>query len=347
MLIAILLLQTAVSAADPFAFFQPTVRVSASQVQILERGDPVTQILPASGREDAVFTAMPVAIDNNRLIAWIRRIEELKKGKYVLAIGRFSNPPRIEDLAALELDHNDIEDIQKCRRGSCQLKLSAAEMAQLRRAGRPTNDDTAGGTIQDAFRHVILERVQLYIKSGQIPAYEDGHVPVQPEARFAALLQHTAFLTTHVPDLAEYLRNYPRKSMDGVESFFYWSKEQVVGKAIISVTQVNIVRYQEAGVPEVLVVNRDIYSSHYVDASLSVTALVQGPPDQSNFLVYMNRTEVDILHGMFEGFIRKAMHHRVKDDSVDQLQAYKERLESGDPPPENPTSARRLNGSAP
>jgi len=339
MFIAILLLlQTALNMTDPFAFFQPTVTVSAAQRDALKSGNPITEMLPARGKEDAVFVAVPVAIDDSRLIAWERRIEDLKKGKYVLAVGRFSSPPRIEDLATLELDHNDIEDIRKCRQGSCQLKLSAPEMQQLQGADQTTDDAAAIGTVQDVFRHIILNRVQLYIRNGQIPAYEDEHTPAHPDVRFASVLEHTPFITKHTPDLAEYLLHYPAKPIAGMETFFYWSKERVVGKAIISVTQVNIVRHREVGVPQALIVNRDIYSSHYINASLSVTALVQGPAPPSNYLVYINRTEVDILHGILEGFIRKAMHHRVKDDSLQELQAYKERLESGDPPPENPTS---------
>ncbi|HEY2380695.1 MAG TPA: hypothetical protein VGK48_05875 [Terriglobia bacterium] len=331
-----LLLQAGVGGAVPFAFFQPTVTVSVSQQAVLDRGDPVTQILPASGAEDAVFTAISASIDDGRLIAWVRRIDDLKKSKYVLTVRRFSDPPRIEDLSELKLDPDDIEDIQKCRAGNCQLKLSAAEMTQLREAARARSN--ASAAIEETFRRLILERVQLYLKSGHVPPYEDKHVPVHPEIRFDALLDHTAFLTTHVPELNGYFRSYPLKPVAGLESFFYWSKERVAGKAIISVTQVNIVRYQRTGVPDVLVVNRDIYSSHYIDASLSLTALTAASTENHNYLVYINRTDVDILHGVLETFIRKAMHHRIREGATDEIETYKQRMESGDPPPVEPAN---------
>ena len=81
MFIAILLLlQTALNMTDPFAFFQPTVTVSAAQRDTLKSGNSITEMLPARGKEDAVFVAVPVTIDDSRLIAWERRIEALKKG---------------------------------------------------------------------------------------------------------------------------------------------------------------------------------------------------------------------------------------------------------------------------
>jgi hypothetical protein len=182
---------------------------------------------------------------------------------------------------------------------------------------------------------VILDRVQLYLANGQIPPYEDQHAPVRPDASFAKLMQATPFLTSHLPRLSEYLLQYPSKQLPEVESLLYWSKERAAGKAIISVTHVNIVRYHAVGVPEVLIISRDIYSSHYINASLSVTALTSRTPTDTSYLVYSNRTEVDILHGFFEGMIRSVMQSRVKDATTRELEAYKQRLESGPPPPEN------------
>src|SRR5512133_1560929 len=88
-------------ARDPFAFFQPSVTLSAEHRSELEEGRPVARIIASKGTEVAVFAALPVRIDGDRLVAWMRRIEELKKSTYVLAIHRFSDPPRLEDLADL------------------------------------------------------------------------------------------------------------------------------------------------------------------------------------------------------------------------------------------------------
>ena len=96
MFLALLALQVLAAApnTDPFAFFQPSVTLSMDDRRQLDRGEPIARVLPGQDHEIAVFAAVRVDIDGDRLVAWMRRIEELKKSAYVLAIGRFSDPPR-------------------------------------------------------------------------------------------------------------------------------------------------------------------------------------------------------------------------------------------------------------
>ena len=99
MFLALLALQVLAAApnTDPFAFFQPSVTLSMDDRRQLDRGEPIARVLPGQDHEIAVFAAVRVDIDGNRLVAWMRRIEVLKKSAYVLAISRFSDPPTIED----------------------------------------------------------------------------------------------------------------------------------------------------------------------------------------------------------------------------------------------------------
>jgi hypothetical protein len=315
--------------ADPFEFFQPSIAITAGERARLDEGYPFTRVLQANGLEVAVLAAIPVNIDGDRLVAWERRIEDLKKSPYVLSIGRFSDPPRIEDLAGLELDSSDVKAIQSCRPGDCELKLSGAEMARLQHATAESRHESGG--VQQTFRQIVLDRVQQYLANGHIPADEDHHKPMEPSSRFGLLLNHMPFLTDRLPQLAEVLRDFPRNMGPGVESFFYWSKERLARKAMISVTHVTIARNQDSDLPDVLIVGKDVFSTHYINASLSVTALMRGETIQTNYLVYVNRTEVDVLHGIFGGVIRKSIQDHMKNAGT-LLSDLRERLESGAPP---------------
>jgi hypothetical protein len=144
-------------------------------------------------------------------------------------------------------------------------------------------------------------------------------------------LEHTPFLTNRLPELAQGLQGRSKPSEPGFESFFYWSKEHLARKAVISITQVTIVRNHTPGLPDALVVGRDIFSSHYMNASLSVTALMRGDPGGPNYFVYLNRTDVDVIRGVFGGVIRSAIERHLNDAS-DVLGDFKRRLESGPPP---------------
>lgn len=317
-------------ADDPFAFFRPSVTITASERARLDNGDPISRVLQTKGLEVGVLAAAPVSVDGDRLVAWQRRIEDLKKSQYVVAIRRFSNPPRIEDLADLELDSADVNAIRSCRPQNCELKLSAAEMKQLQQTGAKAKGDQTA-SVQQAFRQIVLDRVKQYLANGHIPPDDDHRQEVQPSSRFALLLEHTPFLEERLPELAKDLKDYPSNTDPGVESFLYWSKEHLARKAVISVTHLNIVRSRAPGLPDALVVGRDVFSSHYVDASLSVMALMRGATSRTNYLVYVNRTEVDVLHGMFAGMIRHEIQNHLKNAS-DVLMDVRKKLQSGDPP---------------
>jgi hypothetical protein len=315
--------------SDPFAFFRPSVNITSSERSQLDQGSPIARVLQAKGLEVAMVAAVPVKVDGDRLVAWVRRIEEFKKGPTVLAVGRFSDPPRIEDLAGLELDAGDVSAIRSCRPRSCALKLSGREMTELQHA-EAGNEGDSSAAVQEAFRHLVLARVQNYLATGQLPPDEDHREEVDPSSQFKALLDHTPFLTNRMPQLAKDLL-HPSTTDSKVESFLYWSKEHMARRAVISVTQVSMVRSNDPGLPEALSVGRDIFSSHYIDASLSVTALMRGDPGGTNYLVYLNRTAVDVLHGLLGGMIRRSIQQRVK-EAGNVLETSRQRLESGDPP---------------
>lgn len=77
---------------------------------------------------------------------------------------------------------------------------------------------------------------------------------------------------------------------------------------------------------------RQIFATHYLNASLGVTALMRGAPGGPNYLVYVNRSELDVLDGPFAGLIRWFIGKRLKAEAAGALVGLRRRLEGGDPP---------------
>jgi hypothetical protein len=338
-LILIALPAAAAGSADPFAFFRPSVVLSAEDRRHLARGESVARVVPSSGREIAVFAAVPVDIDGDRLVAWIRRIGALKKSAYVLSIGRFSDPPRLEDLADLALDDDELSELRACRPGDCDLKLAPADITTLLQAAA-----TAGTewklALQEGFRRVILQHVTDYLARGQaaLPPYGLHASDASSGNPFASLLAHSPFLGERMPRFAAHLRGFPSASEPNVESFIYWSKERLAGKAIVSATHVNILRSADRDLPDALTAGKLIFASHYLDASLGLTAVLRGAPGAPNYLAYLNRSDVDLLDGTFGGLIRWLMQRRLKSEAAEILMGLRQRLENGMPPPERSAS---------
>jgi hypothetical protein len=315
--------------SDPFAFFDPTVRLSVGDRARLDRRDSLVRTVKAGERDVAVFSAVQVDIDANRLVEWVRRIERLKQSSFVQEIGRFSDPPRLEDLAGLTIDRKDLDDLRRCRPGDCGIKLSAEEMTRLTTARGPQAAQGAD-PLQEAFRLVLFNRVTTYLRDGLtgFPPYHDSRRPVSQAPVFDALLDDSPFLADRAPVLADFLRRFPGVASQDIESFIYWSKETPGGRPVVSLTHVTIVRGDGVNVPEALVASKQIYASHYMNGSLAVTALV-GSGTSPRYLAYLNRSRLDLFSGLFGGMVRRIVVGRLRSEAGEVVDGLRRRLESG------------------
>jgi hypothetical protein len=249
----------------------------------------------------------------DRLLIWTRRVEELQKGPYVSAIGRFSNPPRLEDLDGLSLENEDVNDLRRCRPGRCGVKLSDAEILRAREAIASAGTDWQAAA-QQAFRASVLARAQRYVAEGHTAyaSYHDARKPVLLDGEFAALAAEVALRHPRLFPLTTYLSLYPRGEMVDVESFLYWSKESLGAKPIVSVTHVAMIASRDPMVAEVVVAKRQVYASHYLLASVSLTAISTSPDDAHRYLVYLNHSRSDVFDGLFGNFIRRIIERRLR-----------------------------------
>ncbi len=327
----LLLLALALPAADPFDFFTPTIAVNRSDRDRLDRGEAVARTLGDEPGEVAVFAAVRTKADGARFVAWVRQIAALKQSPFVKQIARFSDPPALEDVRTLTLDDDDVGDIRECRPGDCGLKLSAEEIRRLQAASTSSGSRVA---IDEEFRRIVLARAEAYLARGlaALPPDASGDHTDRPEAVFGQLLAHAPFIAAHAPALTAYMAQYPQPAPPHVESFLYWSKEVLGGRPMISITQDAILQPGIADLPEAVVLSKQIFATHYTNGSLSVTAVVPATAAGQHYLLYFNRSQVDVLSRWFGGLARMLINHRIRDESADVLKSLRARLESGPPP---------------
>ena len=326
---------------DPFQLFAPTVVVSTGQMQRLERDEPIVQTLPRGDGQLAVFVATRFDAPPDALVAWTRRVAELKKSRFVLAIGRFSDPPTPADLHKLSLDERDLKAIRECTPGDCGLKLSAPEIQALKSAAE------SGGTgwheaVQQEFRRLVVARVSLYQTGGLsvLPPTQDRKTPKHLEEAFSSILAKSPFLE-RLPNVERWLKTYPKDEDPEIESFFYWSKEQYGrGKPVISVTHVGIV-HPDPGLdlPAVVIAAKQILATHYSEGALGLTMVMPDPANGTSYLVYLNRSQLDLLRSPFAGMFRGALEDRLERNAPEVVRGLRARLESGHPP-ERPLSTQ-------
>ena len=198
---------------------------------------------------------------------------------------------------------------------------------------------------------MIVERASAYIAAGHAGAapYHDHKTPVSPEEEFDLLSRNMKLEGAAPIGMASYLRSYPLAKEPGAESFLYWSKETLGdSKPIIAITHVSLFSSSQPGSDETLRKNpatdavtgafKQVYASHYLTASLSLTSITPAVAGSPRYLVYVRRSRADVLGGAFAGIIRVLTERRIQSEAP-ALDSLRRRLET-EPVPGSFSEAR-------
>ncbi len=295
-------------------------RFSSDDLAELQRGKIVKHSVDASAAgEMAVVGAVRVNGSKQTFVDLVRDIAEFKRGPDILAIGRFSNPPTLQDLAALTIDATDF-DASACHLHDCDVRLPASVIEHV----------PHGGDAGAFFKQVILDNVIAYQKGethGRLMQYDDGDKPIRPVEEFEGLLRDTPALGALVPSLPDHFRRFPADPIPADDDFVYWSKEKFGIAPFITVTHVTIVC---PSARTCVVATRDVYSSRYIDASLSISLATDSTAQPNGYyLVFANRSRANALKGGFAGLRRALASRRARSALEENLKHVKARLESG------------------
>lgn len=310
--------------ADPFAFLAPQVVLTAADRRHLAEGETVSRTLRVPEGQVASFSIARVDAAPEALRDAVRQIEDLSRSSLVLGIKRFSAPPRLDDLDELRLGPRDLAAAASCQPGACSFKLTAAEIAVLRAADREANRDDA---LQRAFRNVVLARVNTYLSGGLLglPPIANRPKAVCLDEAFGQIVAASPALS-HAPCTSTWLRDFPYDNQR-VESFLYWSQEDYgTGKPVVVVTHVGIFPPAAPGDPTI-VLGKQVLATRYMTGGLSLMAITTDAATSTNYLVYLNRTGVDVLGGLLGPLKRAAIEARLRRALPDILQRLRARLE--------------------
>jgi hypothetical protein len=325
------------SAGTPASDLQPELgalltrdlHFSSADVSDLERGKIVKRTLtPVVAHEVGVAGAVRVHGARSHLVAAYRDIVTFKKSAAVLEIGRFSDPPNSSDLDRLTTTHDDF-DLRGCKIADCDIRLPASAIDHIAATidwRRPDADAHASAI----FKQLLFANVKSYVtgESGRISEYDDGRAPVLPVVAGNELIETSPYLDALKPGLAAHLTCFWSSPLDGAEDFLYWTKEKFGMAPFISVTHVTIV---PAGAHQSLATSRDVYSSRYIDGSLSMMIASDTTGDPSSFyLVYVNRSRASALRGPMAGLRRSIIERKAKNSLDSSLRDIKARIEASD-----------------
>lgn len=277
---------------------------------------------------------MRVKVPLDFVLHRIEDIEAYKKGPAVLQVGKFQSTPEEQDLRSLQLLPADIASLPNCQPMACDVKLSADMMKQIQSQLGGRNGASARN-VERAFQNVLFQYFQHYLEHGKdaLITYQDKPQPVSLAEVSAGALQEFGWIRTYAPALWSRLEHQdpPDRNPASRGDYYYWSKEKAGLKAVVSLTQVTMWRSMVKRPSTALIASKQLYASHYFEASLGLTVLIddstaEGP---AIWIAYFNRSSVDAFDGWLGGLKRSLAVLRLPSALRGNLIQTKRNLENG------------------
>ena len=244
---------------------------------------------------------MRIAVPRSYYVSLVTSFSPLLRDPARLRSAPFSDPATLADLAAFSLSQGDVQELIKCRPGSCKMKLPASAMADLRSVL-----DTASPAVDSIatayFRKGVVDYVTAYRARGNaaLVVYDDRQSPTAAALVLDSLLARSPEMYQYAPALERYLENYPHDRPAGVGEALFWAEDDLPGlRPTFTIT--HRVVYASPDLPgATLIAAKQLYAEHYLDGALGLTAVVDEqeaePPEQPGFyLVYLRQLHFDNL----------------------------------------------------
>jgi len=321
------------SPPDLQTFLQDQIGLSQKDLQEMEQGKILTKRLDTEKESEvAIFGIMHLGVPVDFFIEKYRDIGTFMKADQVVGIGVFDNPPQLANLRSLTLDPGDILAIQECKVGDCHIKLPAAVIERFGREvdwSKPDSPDRA----TEMTRQMLLDYVKAYSIGGDaaLGQYDDQEHPLRLADEFHELLHESRYLYEYVPEMHEYLESFPRAELPNAENVIYWSEKKYEKlRPILSLNHVTIFKRPQGDI-KTLIASKQIYASHYFEASLEIAALVEENEvaDGSGFyLLYLNRSRIDTLRKNVPLGMKHTIISEILNKVDQELKSTKTRIET-------------------
>lgn len=325
--------------ADARSYLVASFNLKPADIDRIDRGHVFTRTLPAEERREVdTIGVVRLPTSAQAYVARLNDIVHFKQDAAVLQIGVFSSSPSTDDLAALTLDDADIRNLGDCRIGRCGVRLPERTIARFQRdIDWKTSDAPQRATA--LLRQMLADYADAYLRSGPAAAmeYADKADPLNVAREFASLAASNPDGCQQFPLLLRHLIEFPSGRGPETSDILYWSRERVGRRGVVSITHLAISRSAGETPVEYVIGSKQIYASHYFDASLGVTVLVgdRSGPAAGTYLIYVNRSRLDVLGGMLAGVARPIISSRARGVVSDQLnklqRMFQQRVQEGRP----------------
>jgi hypothetical protein len=334
MLPVVLLLFLSVTKADspdePYKFFREFAALNEEQISALRSGKAVAKVIESPTPDEVyVFGSVYVEATPESYLKLASDIDALRKLPSYLAIQSFSDPPKLSDLESFRLEEQDITELKNCKTGHCQIQLPTEAIEDFQHSIDWSAPDVANEVNRRA-RDLALQALTEYMKGGNtaLGTYHDKKHPAEVAETFASLIGRFDALPVYLPELNEYLLDYPKLKSENVQSGFYWEKVNFGLKPTFRIVQKIVYRAAIGKESVYAVAEKQIYASHYFQTALDLAVCVKDPQRSGFYIITVKGSKQAGLTGLKGSIVRKVAVDKTRSSLERVLVTIKQKLES-------------------
>src|SRR6266481_316846 len=326
-------LQATDNPVEPNKFFHDFIGLNDDQIRSIREGKAIAKILD-SPTADQVFVFGSVYINSTpeSYLKFALDTDALRKLPSYIALRKFTDPPQLSDLTDFTMDEQDFKQLKNCKPGHCEVQLPTEAMEEFHRSvnwSAPDANDQANRLAQQ----MALQALLNYEQGGNaaLGTYRDKNHPAVMVETFASLLSRSKALPVYLPELREYLLNYPKADSGNIQSEFYWEKVNFGLKPTLRVVQAIVYQGKSPERPAYAVAVKQLYASHYFESALDLTVCVKDDEHQAHpgfYLITMKGSQQAGLTGLKGGIVRKVAVDKTRSSLEKALASIKQKLES-------------------
>jgi len=318
---------------QPITFFKQQVGLPDAEIKKIEQGQVVTKVLESGDKKYGllVFGAVYVNAKPEQFAAVIRDINGLLSNKVYKAVQTFSPigaPPKLSDFDRLELERKDVDELQSCKPGDCDIQIISVEDLQKKVDWKSPDRYQQ---VNKVVREKIFNGMTLYLKGGlkEIGSYRDRSQPLNLYDATKSMVDASYYLPKDKAGaIYRHVVDFPQANMAGAEDLLYWEKIDFGQEPTIRVNHITLFP-QGVGPAKFLATNKQLYASRYMRVALQVFYCVpdtQNPNKPGFYLIEMNDSRLPDFGSIKLGIVRKVATGKAVDATRDTLQMYSKRL---------------------
>ena len=318
--------------AQPKTFFKDRIHLPDAEIQKIQQGQVITKVLESGDAKYGmlVFGAVYVNASVDRFGAVVKDFPALLQNKVYLKVQEFSTigaPPKPADFAAITLEKKDVDELQTCKPGDCDIQIISVEDLQKRVDWKSPNRYEQ---VNQIVREKIYQGMVTYQKDGLkgLGSYKDRQQPMSLYAATKAMIDLSYYLPKdNSPGIYNHVTEYPQGKMAGAEDHFYWEKIDFGQEPTIRVNQVSMFP-QGAGLVKFVAVNKQLYASRYMRVAVQTFYCVPDTekPGSGFYLIEMNDSRLPDFGGIKLSVVRRIATGKAVDATRDSLQMYQKML---------------------